>query len=82
MEGATLIGVKETAPGRAIIQPHICDLTPSRLQPETQDAIIGCTEQAVHALGLVHGSLHEVEQVLRMAYRQLHLVITPGAELL
>jgi hypothetical protein len=36
----------------------------------------------VHALGLVHGSLHEVEQVLRMAYRQLHLVITPGAELL
>jgi len=77
-----LIGVEETAPGRALIQPHICDITPSRLQPETRDAIIGCTEQAAHALGLVHGLLHEVEQVLRMAYRQLHLVITLGVELL
>jgi len=33
-------------------------ITPSRLQPETQDAIIRCTEQAAHALGLVHGPLH------------------------
>jgi hypothetical protein len=82
MEGATLIGVEETTHGRALIQPHICDMTPSRLQPETQDAIIGCTEQAAHALGLVHGPLHEVEQVLRMAYRQLHLIITPGVGLL
>jgi hypothetical protein len=77
-----LIGVEETAYSRAIIQPHVCDITPSRLQPETQDASIGCTEQAAHALGLVHGPLHEVEQVLCMAYRQLHLVITPGVELL
>jgi len=33
-------------------------ITPSRLQPETQDAIIRCTEQAARALGLVHGPLH------------------------
>lgn len=33
-------------------------ITPSRLQPETQDAIMRCTEQAAHALGLVHGPLH------------------------
>jgi biotin carboxylase len=32
--------------------------TPSRLHSETQDAIIRCTEQAAHALGLVHGPLH------------------------
>jgi len=33
-------------------------ITPSRLQPETQDTIIRCTEQAARALGLVHGPLH------------------------
>jgi biotin carboxylase len=33
-------------------------ITPSRLQAETQDAIIRCTEQAARALGLVHGPLH------------------------
>ena len=33
-------------------------ITPSRLPPETQDTIIRCTEQAAHALGLVHGPLH------------------------
>jgi len=33
-------------------------ITPSRLQPETQEAIMRCTEQAAHALGLVHGPLH------------------------
>jgi len=33
-------------------------ITPSRLQPETQDALIRCTEQAARALGLVHGPLH------------------------
>ena len=33
-------------------------ITPSRLPPETQDAIVRCTEQAANALGLVHGSLH------------------------
>jgi biotin carboxylase len=33
-------------------------ITPSRLQPETQDAIIRCAEQAARALGLVHGPLH------------------------
>ena len=33
-------------------------ITPSRLQAETQDAITRCTEQAAHALGLVHGPLH------------------------
>jgi biotin carboxylase len=33
-------------------------VTPSRLQAEIQDAIIRCTEQAAHALGLVHGPLH------------------------
>jgi biotin carboxylase len=33
-------------------------ITPSRLKAETQDAITRCTEQAAHALGLVHGPLH------------------------
>jgi hypothetical protein len=33
-------------------------ITPSRLQSETQEAIIRCTEQATQALGLVHGPLH------------------------
>ena len=33
-------------------------ITPSRLPPETQDAIIRCTEQAARALGLGHGPLH------------------------
>jgi hypothetical protein len=79
---AALIGVEETAPGRATVQPHICAITPSPLQPETQEAISGCTEQAAHALGLVHGPLHEVAQVLHTAYRPLHLVITPEGQLL
>ena len=30
----------------------------TRLKAETQDAITCCTEQAAHALGLVHGPLH------------------------
>ena len=33
-------------------------ITPSRLQPAVQEAVIRCTEQAAHALGLVHGPLH------------------------
>jgi biotin carboxylase len=33
-------------------------ITPSRLKPAVQEAIIRCTEQAAHALGLVHGPLH------------------------
>jgi biotin carboxylase len=33
-------------------------ITPSRLKSVTQDAITRCTEQAAHALGLVHGPLH------------------------
>jgi biotin carboxylase len=33
-------------------------ITPSRLQPAVQEAIMRCTEQAAHALGLVHGPLH------------------------
>lgn len=33
-------------------------ITPSRLQPAVQEAIVRCTEQAAHALGLVHGPLH------------------------
>lgn len=33
-------------------------ITPSRLKPSVQEAIIRCTEQAAHALGLVHGPLH------------------------
>jgi biotin carboxylase len=33
-------------------------VTPSRLPAETQDAIVRSTEQAAHALGLVHGPLH------------------------
>jgi biotin carboxylase len=33
-------------------------ITPSRLQAEIQDTIVRCTEQAAHALGLVHGPLH------------------------
>ena len=33
-------------------------ITPSRLKAETQEAITCCTEQAAHALGLVHGPLH------------------------
>jgi biotin carboxylase len=33
-------------------------ITPSRLPPETQDAITRCAEQAARALGLMHGPLH------------------------
>jgi biotin carboxylase len=33
-------------------------ITPSRLKSATQDAITRCTEQAAHALGLIHGPLH------------------------
>lgn len=33
-------------------------ITPSRLQLAVQEAITRCTEQAAHALGLVHGPLH------------------------
>ena len=33
-------------------------ITPSRLNPAVQEAITHCTEQAAHALGLVHGPLH------------------------
>src|SRR5918912_922680 len=33
-------------------------ITPSRLQPAVQEAIVRCTEQAARALGLVHGPLH------------------------
>jgi hypothetical protein len=33
-------------------------ITPSRLSPATQEAIIHCTEQAAQALGLSHGPVH------------------------
>ena len=33
-------------------------ITPSRLQPAVQEAIVHCAEQAARALGLVHGPLH------------------------
>lgn len=33
-------------------------ITPSRLRPAVQEAIVRCTEQAARALGLVHGPLH------------------------
>jgi len=33
-------------------------ITPSRLKPAVQEAIVHCTEQAARALGLVHGPLH------------------------
>lgn len=33
-------------------------VTPSRLNPETQTAVIETLERAVHALGLFHGPLH------------------------
>jgi len=33
-------------------------ITPSRLKPTVQEAIVHCTEQAARALGLMHGPLH------------------------
>jgi hypothetical protein len=33
-------------------------ITPSRLKPEVQEAVVHCTAQAAQALGLVHGPVH------------------------